>query len=194
MAVISTPLVAIVIGKVVYHISKPLFKKYAPHLTKATKKAVEEAGSIVRIGSNKLIKLLGGKPPAKASLSQKGSKKVVKKGGAAIFGAGVVTGSLLPKGGGPKYTPPGGTLAPLPNKKKSKLARVKPGRKPTLARVKPGRKPTPPPAKAPELPNAREIKPHVTPPKGMTNPMIMKSGTKKYAKRSGGTVRKTYNY
>ena len=168
----AAPLVPILIGKAVYHISKPLFKKYSPQLTKATKKAVEEAGSIVRIGSKKLLDLLGGKQTTKASLSQKGVKKVVKKGAAATFGAGVVVGSLLPKGKGPSYTPPGGTLAPFPRKKKKKSK---------LAGVKPGRKPTPPPAKAPKLPKAKEIKPHSKPPKGMKNPMIMKSGTKTYA-------------
>ena len=185
----AAPLVPILIGKTVYHISKPLFKRYSPQLTKATKKAVEEAGSIVRIGSNKLIQLLGGKPITKASLSQKGVKKVVGKGAAGTFGAGVVVGALLPKGGGSKYTPPGGTLAPLPKKKKSKFK--KPGRKPTP--------PPPPPAKpatlkpgtgekkAPTLPKAKEIKPHSTPPKGMKNPMIMKSGTKTYANSSRPT-------
>ena len=165
----------------VYKISKPLYKKYASQLTKASEEAVKGAKNIVKIGSNKLIKLLGGKPITKASLSQKGVKKVAKKGAAATFGAGVVVGSLLPKGKGSKYTPPGGTLAPFPRKKKKKSK---------LAGVKPGRKPTPPPAKAPKLPKAKEIKPHSTPPKGMKNPMIMKSGTKKYAKRSGGRVAK----
>tara|TARA_R110000824_G_scaffold58940_7_gene158932 strand:+ start:366 stop:911 length:546 start_codon:yes stop_codon:yes gene_type:complete len=177
----AAPLVPILIGKVVYHISKPLFKKYAPQLTKATKKAVEEAGSIVRIGSKKLLDLLGGKQTTKASLSQKGVQSVIGKGAAGTFATGVVVGALLPEGGGSKYTPPGGTLAPTPIKRKKKSK---------LAGVKPGRKPTPPPAKAPTLPKAKEIKPHSTPPKGMKNPMIMKSGTKKYAKRSGGRVAK----
>ena len=166
-------------GPRLYEISKPLYNKYSSQLTKASEEAIKGAKNIVKIGSNKLIKLLGGQRPTKASLSQKGVKKVAKKGAAATFGAGVVVGSLLPKGKKTSYTPPGGTLAPLPKKKKSKFK-------------KPGRKPTPPPAKAPKLPKAKEIKPHSKPPKGMKNPMIMKSGTKKCA--SGGTVRKSYNY
>lgn len=181
-------LVPIVIGKIVYHVSKPLYKKYAPQLTKATKEAIEEAGSIIKIGSNKLIRLLGGKQTTKASLSQKGVQSVIGKGAAGTFGTGVVVGALLPKGKGSKYTPPGGTLAPLPKKKKPKF---KPGRKPTP--------PPPPPAKpatlksgtgekkAPRLPKAKEVKPHSTPPKGMKNPMTMKSGTKTYSNSSRPT-------
>ena len=176
------------IGKTFYKISKPLYKKYASQLTKASEEAVKGAKNIVKIGSNKLIKLLGGQQPTKASLSQKGVKKVVGKGAAGTFGAGVVVGALLPKGKGTSYTPPGGTLAPLPKKKKAKF---KPGRKPTP--------PPPPPAKpatlkpgtgekkAPTLPKAKEIKPHSTPPKGMKNPMIMKSGSKTYANSSRPT-------
>ena len=187
----AAPLVPILIGKTIYHISKPLYKKYAPRLTKATKKAVEEAGSITKIGSNKLIKLLGGQNPTKASLSQKGVKQVVGKGAAGTFATGVVVGALLPKGKGSKYTPPGGTLAPLPRQKgakKSKFEGVKPGRKPVSPIERPAPlKPGTGEKKAPKLPKAKEIKSHPTPPKNMKNPMIMESGSKTYANSSRPT-------
>tara|TARA_R100001086_G_scaffold78396_1_gene37992 strand:+ start:66 stop:626 length:561 start_codon:yes stop_codon:yes gene_type:complete len=179
--------VVIQIGKHFYKVPESLYKKYSSQLTKATKDAIKGAGSIAKISSTKLIKLLGGQKPTKASLSQKGVKKVATKGGAAVFGAGVVTGALLPKGKKTSYTPPGGTLAPFPRKKsKSKLKGVRPGRKPKytpLKGVKPGRKPPPP------LPKSKEVKPHSRPPESMEHPMTMKSGTKKYAQ--GGSVRKT---
>lgn len=178
------------IGKKFYEISKPLYKKYSSQLTKASKEAVEEAKNVIKIGSNKLIKLLGGQQPTKASLSQEGVKKLVGKGGAVVFGGGVVTGAKLPKSKKTSYTPPGGTLAPIPvsrKKSKSKLKGVRPGRKPKytpLKGVTPGRKPPPP------LPKSKEVKLHSRPPEDMEDPMTMKSGTEKYKekKKSGGKV------
>jgi len=57
-----------------------------------------------------------------------------------------------------------------------------PGRKPKKAKLftKPGRKPAPP---APPLPKAKEVKPHSRPPKGMKNPVTVKSGTLKRGKK-----------
>jgi hypothetical protein len=151
--------IPIVLGaaRTVYNISRPLYNRYKSQLTKASEEAVDKA---------KDIKKLGGEQTTKASLSQKGVKKVVTKGAAGVAAGAGVTGYLLGK-----------------DKKKSKLA-VKPGRKPKRAKfaVKPGRKPPPP------LPKAKEVKSRSKPPEGMKNPMTMKSGTKKYA--NGGNVRK----
>lgn len=165
------PFTPIVLGAgVVYRIAKPLYNRYKSQLTKASEKAVDEAKNIKRLGSNQLIKKLGGEQTTKASLSQKGVKKVVKKGAAGVAAGAGVTGYLLGKD-------------KKEDKKKSKLATT-PGRKPKRAKlaVKPGRKPPPP------LPKAKEVKPRSKPPEGMKNPMTMKSGTKKYA--NDGNVRK----
>ena len=45
----------------------------------------------------------------------------------------------------------------------------------------PGRKPAPP--APPSLPKAKEVKPHSRPPKGMKNPVTVKSGTLKRGKK-----------
>jgi NADH dehydrogenase/NADH:ubiquinone oxidoreductase subunit G len=164
--------IPIVLGaaRTVYNISRPLYNRYKSQLTKASKEAVDKAKDIKKLGSNQLIKKLGGEQTTKASLSQKGVKKVVTKGAAGVAAGAGVTGYLLGKD-------------KKEDKKKSKLA-VKPGRKPKRSKlaVKPGRKPPPP------LPKAKEVKPRSKPPEGMKNPMTMKSGTKKYA--NGGNVRK----
>lgn len=164
--------IPVVLGaaRTVYNISKPLYNRYKSQLTKASKEAVDKAKDIKKLGSNQLIKKLGGEQTTKASLSQTGVKKVIKKGAVGIAAGAGVTGYLLGKD-------------KEEDKKKSKLATT-PGRKPKRAKlaVKPGRKPSP------SLPKAKEVKPRSKPPEGMKNPMTMKSGTKKYA--NGGNVRK----
>jgi len=164
--------IPVVLGaaRTVYNISKPLYNRYKSQLTKASKEAVDKAKDIKKLGSNQLIKKLGGEQTTKASLSQTGVKKVIKKGAVGIAAGAGVTGYLLGKD-------------KEEDKKKSKLATT-PGRKPKRAKlaVKPGRKPPP------SLPKAKEVKPRSKPPEGMKNPMTMKSGTKKYA--NGGNVRK----
>ena len=164
--------IPVVLGaaRTVYNISKPLYNRYKSQLTKASKEAVDKAKDIKKLGSNQLIKKLGGEQTTKASLSQTGVKKVIKKGAVGIAAGAGVTGYLLGKD-------------KEEDKKKSKLATT-PGRKPKRAKlaVKPGRKPSP------SLPKAKEVKPRSKPPEGMKNPMTMKPGTKKYA--NGGNVRK----
>ena len=164
--------IPVVLGaaRTVYNISKPLYNRYKSQLTKASKEAVDKAKDIKKLGSNQLIKKLGGEQTTKASLSQTGVKKVIKKGAVGIAAGAGVTGYLLGKD-------------KEEDKKKSKLATT-PGRKPKRVKlaVKPGRKPPP------SLPKAKEVKPRSKPPEGMKNPMTMKSGTKKYA--NGGNVRK----
>ena len=58
-----------------------------------------------------------------------------------------------------------------------------PGRKPKKSKLftKPRRKPAPP--APPSLPKAKEVKPHSRPPKGMKNPVTVKSGTLKRGKK-----------
>jgi len=186
----AAPLIPIIIGKTIYHISKPLFKKYSPQLTKATKKAVEEAGSIAKIGSTKLIRLLGGQKPTKASLSQKGVKKIAAEGAAATFGTGVLVGSKL----NPRGKRDAAKREMTQRKKGGRFPQAtdEPRGKAALYKATPKRKPEKPKRKPPALPKAKKIEKNPTPPKGMLDPMDMKSGTKKYA--GGGTVYRKRNY
>ena len=183
-------LIPVIIGTTIYRISKPLYTKFSPQLTKATKEAVEKAGSISKIGSNKLIKLLGGQKPTKASLSQKGVKKIVGKGAAATFGTGVLVGSKLkPRG---KRDAAEREMEQRKKGGKFPQATDKPKGKAALYKATPKRKPEKPKRKPPALGKAKKIEKNPTPPKGMLDPMDMKSGTKKYA--GGGAVYRKRNY
>ena len=180
-------LIPVIIADRLYRISRPLYNKYSSQLTKATKEAVEEAGSIAKIGSNKLIKLLGGQKPTKASLSQKGVKKVVGKGAAATFGTGVLVGSKLK----PRGKRDAAKREMTQRKKGGRFPQAtdEPRGKAALYKATPKRKPE---RKPPALPKAKKVEKNPTPPKGMLDPMDMKSGTKKYA--GGGTVYRKRNY